>query len=374
MKRLRLLSALGFLLLIFGGMTGVIINLSSGSLRALDDKVSLPNILDGQLAISFDALVNKATPASAALNGWIDGLIFAVTGDAGPQVRGGCAGWLYLTEEIVETPHGEAHLAQRVALAKVIAGLLAERGVKLLVVPVPDKVSLAQEGLCGLPVSAQARSRAGLWAQASAGLASAGLASAGLAVRQVDVVADWPVPGYWRTDTHWNRDGAHHAARRVAAAAVLEIGPGQQAIRLETAGEAQPRVGDLLRLANLERTAATLGPAPDEDTSVTAVIERTGGLLDEAPAPSVLLAGSSYSLNSGFLDYLQAEMSREVVQKSHAGGGFAGALLDVLEKDPELLSRIELVVWEWPQRVLMQPLTAQEQRFLKQYGGSGQPR
>ena len=94
-------------------------------------------------------------------------------------------------------------------------------------------------------------------------------------------------------------------------------------------------------------------------------IGRAGGLLDEASVPSILLAGSSFSLNSSFIEYLQTALGREVGQLSQAGGGFAGALLEVLQQRPEILASTKVVIWEWPMRSLVAPLTEAERRMLE---------
>ena len=119
-----------------------------------------------------------------------------------------------------------------------------------------------------------------------------------------------------------------------------------------------------MRLSNLDHSYEWSGPAPDIQSETALKITRTGGLLDDVAAPSVVLAGSSFSRNSGFADYLSAALSREVAQKSRDGGGFAGALLDIIENSPQILKETRLVVWEMPVRTLTQPLTEAERRFL----------
>jgi alginate O-acetyltransferase complex protein AlgJ len=96
------------------------------------------------------------------------------------------------------------------------------------------------------------------------------------------------------------------------------------------------------------------------------VVHRSGGLLDDVAAPVVMLAGSSYSLNSGFIDYLQLDMKQEIAQQSRLGSGFAGSVLELLQHHPERLNDIKLLIWEWPLRSLYQPLTDEENTYLAQ--------
>lgn len=354
LTRLRSISAIAFLVVLLGGLASVVTHAVSHHETDIREHLTWQNAIDGKLTAAIDRMVNDAVPHSKQLNGWIDGLLFWSLGDAGPQVREGCQNWLYLAEELLEQPDGRNHLAARVELAEKIARGLAARNVKLVVLPVPDKAEIVRGELCGLRAAAIAGDRPRLWQEASAPLK----------LEQVDVRPGWPLPGYWRTDTHWNADGARHAARLVAEAIRRTAGEGGTDVRLDVSPVSHAFNGDLMKLANLVETSWIFGPPPDTAHDVSVQIERSGALLDDAPTPDTILAGSSYSLNSGFLDYLQAEASREIVQKSMAGGGFAGAMLDLLVESPDILDQVSIVVWEWPVRALTQPLSDQEKAFL----------
>ncbi|MRW82859.1 hypothetical protein GJ698_01980 [Pseudoduganella sp. FT26W] len=311
--------------------------------------------LDGGITTALDQQIRRAMPASGALDQRLNGLLYAVTGDTGPQVRAGCDGWLFLAEETAATPHGDANFHQRLRLATLLQATLAQRGVALVSLPIPDKVELAHAQLCGLPVSAQARSRSQAWRAASGGIPLAAW---------VDLHEGWPAPGYWRTDTHWDRSGAGFAALRVAGAVRKLVPAGDTAMHETVAAAPSQRVGDLARLAGLAHNAPPFGPPQEYDRIRTLEIERGGSLLDEVAPPRVLLAGSSYSLNSGFADALQLALRQEVSQQSRTGSGFAGSLLEVLAH-PQRLDGVAVVVWEWPLRALYQPLTTEETDWLQ---------
>lgn len=302
---------------------------------------------DGGVTAAVDVHVGRSMPRSTTLDGWLHGLLYAATGDTGPQVRQGCPGWLFLAEETAAVPHGEKNLQQRVLLAERLQAAFQLRGVTLVSVPVPDKVEQASAQLCGLAVSAQARSRRLAWRTG------------------VDLHSGSPAPGYWRTDTHWNRVGAAWAAQRVAASVLSSLPRGSTEMHAQVAATPQRRVGDLAQLAGLAGNAPPFGPAAEYDRPVTLDVARSGGLLDDVAAPQVLLAGSSYSLNSGFAESLQLALHQEVSQQSQAGSGFAGSLIALLAH-PGRLAGVRVVVWEWPLRVLYQPLTAAESGYLLQ--------
>jgi alginate O-acetyltransferase complex protein AlgJ len=311
---------------------------------------------NGEITRQLDRRVAAAAPSSEEVDGLLNGVLLRLTGDRGPQTRLGCPGWLFLAEEILEVKQGDANLAQRAQLAHALADDLRQRGIALVTLPVPDKVAQARAQSCGLAVAAQARARADVWRQVSGPLA----------LNQVDLLPDWPAPGYWRTDTHWDRIGARFAAERVAESVRPLAGPSDAKVTLAVADRMQPRPGDLLHLAGLTaQTAALFGLPPDQERPAYSEVDSGGGLLDVAPAPDVLLAGSSYSLNSGFIDYLQYALLRPVAQQSLQGGGFAGALLDALKHHPQRLQGVKVVIWEWPLRSLTQPLSPAERDYLQ---------
>jgi alginate O-acetyltransferase complex protein AlgJ len=354
MRHAYITSTIVFLLVIFSGMAAMLETARLPQNWKSLSNIHFSDVVDGRAAAIIDRAAAAGLPRLTVIDGWVNGAIYALTKDAGPQVRSGCEGWLFLAEETIEVENALQHAAARLQIARRIQALLAGRGVELVMLPVPDKVAQAKEELCDLHVAEQAKTRANIWREASAELG----------LEQVDLTKGWPQPGYWRTDTHWDRSGARFAAAQVSEVVIRKIGIGSLSVRLQANADELDRYGDLMKLAGLVRTSALFGPLPDRERIEVALVEHTGGLLDDTPAPSILLAGSSYSLNSGFIDYLQVALSSEVVQKSQAGGGFAGALLDVIQNNPSLLDQVNLIVWEWPMRALTQPLTKEEKQFL----------
>ena len=100
----------------------------------------------------------------------------------------------------------------------------------------------------------------------------------------------------------------------------------------------------------------------------TVAWQTSGGLLDTGPAPDVILTGSSYSRNSGFADVLGLALGREVVQLSEDGGGFDGAIFALFAQHRKTLAEAKVVVWEFPERSLTQPLSDDERAYLNAPG------
>lgn len=350
----RTVSTLIFLALMFSGLGFVLVHLAGPGKDVIAPLVSWHNIMNGRLTDTIDHTVGEGLPQTPTLDSLASGLSYRLLGDAGPQVRAGCTGWLFSTEELVATRGGEAAMAQRMALARTIRDRLAADGVELVILPVRDKAELAATQLCGQPVADQAQTRFAHWQELTAGLE----------LDVVDMSRDWPAPGFLRTDTHWNETGAHHAADQLARAITAKLGAGTDDITLKT-GTPELKPGDLMRLAGLLESWPWSGPEPDSIAPVSMSINRSGGLLDDVSAPTVILAGSSFSQRSGFIDFLQDRSKREVAQKSQDGSGFAGALLNILMNEPGLLKQTRLVVWEFPVRALTQKLTDAEKSFLE---------
>jgi len=310
--------------------------------------------MSGAVSGRIDKAVFDAVPKSPALDGLGAGLLYWGLRDAGSQVKAGCGDWLYSVEELRADRHDAENISARATVLRLLVKALADRGILLVILPVPDKAERVEEQLCGVRAD-QSRRRADLWRQATKTIDA----------QQIDLSSQWPRPGYWRTDTHWDNLGAQFAADTVAQVVNARFGPGTEDVRL-TKGVSRERVGDLARLAGLTGAPQWLAPAAEHEVDVKAEIKRSGGLLDDLPAPSIILAGSSYSLNSGFIEYLQASLSREVAQLSQAGGGFAGALLEIIQRRPTVLAGAKVVIWEWPMRSLTAPLTEAERRFIQQ--------
>jgi len=351
-----MIKILTVLTIIFAGFASVVVR-GGDSLFEILKAAPLKDYMSGSLSGRIDRAVFEVIPRSAGLNGVSAGLLYKGLRDAGPQVWAGCNDWLYSGEELRVDRRDAENMAARIRMLPHLAQAFAERRILLVVVPVPDKAEQVEAQLCGIAAD-PSRVRANAWA----------LAANAAKLHQINLRDRWPQPGYWRTDTHWDSTGAQFAAEATARLVNGVLGAGTERVSL-TRGARHERPGDLARLAGLQDAPKWLAPAVEYAEDARASIQRSGGLLDEAVAPSVLLAGSSYSQNSGFIEYLQAALGREVAQVSEAGGGFAGALLKILQQKPDMLAGVKVVIWEWPMRSLVAPLSEAERQMLRQTEG-----
>lgn len=348
-----MIRALLVLVVIFSGLAAVLTR-GYEALGEVLRTTTVSDLTNGRFAQNVDKAIFGAVPRSTTLDGLVTGLQYRVLGDAGSQVRAGCSDWLYTMEELRAERHDRDNIALRAELLQRLVHAIKQSGARLIIVPVPDKADQIQDQLCGIR-AAQSRLRDRFWNE---------LVRVNGAI-VVDLRDHWPKPGYWRTDTHWDQTGARFAAEQIAQAVAGTLGPGQDTVKLVD-GPMRQRTGDLARLSGLTDAPHSLAPAPEQEREIKVDISRLGGLLDDTPAPQIILAGSSFSLNSGFLEYLQAALSREVAQVSQPGGGFAGALLETLDKRAGSLEKVKAVVWEWPMRSLVSSPSEAEKNFMRQ--------
>ena len=345
---------------------GVATLASPGAQRRLADTLTLPSFLGGATAAAVNYDMAHDLPIGDALSAAGGVLRWRVFGSGGPQVTVGCNDWLYLTEELRPWPGATAAMQARADALHAVAAGLAQQGIALQIVLVPDKRRVEQAGACGVRYSAQAQARYGVFLSMLQGL------------RVVDLLASYGGIRnqlYYRTDTHWNQDGAAIAAAAVAAATDAPIDRDRPFHTEYGAESARP--GDLLRLMSLEAVPdglpIKLRPLPDREapatTTETNPPAQTGGLLDDAPVPDVILLGSSYSVNANFLGALEQSLGAPVGQFAQAGGAFWLAARDYFRSPAFHETPPKLVIWEVPERVVNQPISADEAAFLRNWRG-----
>lgn len=321
--------------------------------------------LDAFLAGRFAAAVNHVMahnlpvdPYVRAAGGFLRWRLF---NSGGPQVRVGCNDWLFLTEELRPWPDATAAMRERVAGLVRIRDRLAAQNITLLVTIVPDKARVHAAELCGAPLSAQAQGR---YAELAASFAASGITTIPLLEPLRALAAERPA--YWRTDTHWNQEGAALAASRIAEATRgLNINrPGGFTTRF--AAEDTNGPGDLLRLMGLDGMPDGWRPAPDRQRLATTTnpAPSGGGLLDDDASPQVALIGSSYSLNANFQGFLQEALGAAVTNLAQAGGGFAGAARSYFAGATFREAPPRVIIWEVLERAMTQPVGEEERAFL----------
>ena len=314
---------------------------------------------EGSTTQAFEKRLDQAVPARPELIMAANAARYWLTHGSGPKVRVGDDNWLFLTEELQVDAGVEQRLQQRVALLADTHRALEARGIASVILLVPDKTRVHSEALgASRPEFVQRRYALGLEGLKAADVPVIDLYADMQAALQNDPTQEL----YYRTDTHWNQNGAELAAKAVARwNSEQGIVAGQTAFELRREGEAAERVGDLLALIGLDKAPAWMRPRGDQEVPVvveaqaSASADALGDLFGDAGVPVVLL-GTSYSQRAAFGDFLRLHLGSEVLNASKDGGRIAGSAEEYFADDAFSQSPPTLVVWEVPERFLSLPM------------------
>lgn len=355
------LAAASLVLVLAAGLASSLYAVGTGQLTLPGIPVTRAAFLDGQITRGIaDALPRAPQPRMAAEA--VRAANWRLLRDLGPQVRQGCPDWLFLAEEL--TPHEDAatSLRRRAEVTVRLHRTLERQGIHLLVAVVPDKSRTANAHLCGLRRAPVLDGRVQAWT----GL----LQAAGVPVLDLEptlaALQEGGREAFFRTDTHWNEDGAQRAAEAVAQAAQAlgwQPEPVQEYVVVRDAQATRP--GDLVRLAGLDGLPARWQPAPETTRAVhfTARAAASAGedeLFGDAGLPRTALIGTSFSRNAGFSGFLAQALRTPVANFARDGGNFSGAAAAYFQDPTWRQTPPRLVIWEIPERTLQSPVLAAE--------------
>ena len=268
-------------------------------------------------------------------------------------------GWLFTKEEFEAHPDAKEEIARKTEYVAGIRDMLAERNIRLIVMPLPAKARLYEEhlGRYRLPDAKKA-----VYADFVTGLRGKGVVVADPLPAMEEKARD--IPLFLRTDTHWSPAGARLAARAVARAAdekLAGLAYEKTPYRTDEAGT-EDYEGDLLRYVPLGESAARLGLPPDRiETLRTAAVEKkediaAASLFGDENLP-VALVGTSYSANPRwhFEGFLKEALQTDILNAADEGLGPFETMKKYLEDEAFTTNPPRLVVWEVPERYLTVP-------------------
>ena len=355
-KYLIYVPLLVFISLLLAGLWVSLISLKQVSSEDWTEIRNPAKILSGESTRQFTKLLNKYFVPGKTFNQIEHGIQWNLTGDLGASVRAGCGDWLYLTDELEVYPDAEKSAQFRAQLAGRLMQHLQQRGIKLLVVVVPDKSRIESRHLCGLNRASRFDKRVVNFLDA---MKSQGIATLDL----TQTLALMPGERYYHTDTHWNEAGANESARAVAnrltALNWAGMTPGSE-VTLNPV--LSPRSGDLVHLAGLDALPDFLRPGVEmtQVTKVSPVQVASDDLFGDAGLPDIALIGTSYSRNSNFIPFLAHHLGVAVANLAKDGGDFAGAATDFFASNTFRSNPPKIVIWEVPERTLEAPVKDME--------------
>jgi len=363
--RAALVPAAAFVLALALGLAAGGVSLWRAPAQAWQGIGAPESLASGESGARLSRLLNDHFAPRDAFNRLERGVSWVLLGDLGPRVRGGCPGWLFLKDEFDVHPDPEGASALRADLAARVAERLAARGVRLLVVVVPDKSRIEREHLCGLRRAARFEGRVAGWV---ARLEARGVGALDL----TGVLARLPGERYYRTDSHWNEEGARASAQAIAGTlrerGLAQAGPAPGPL----ASERVARQGDLVRVAGLDGLPGGIGPGVESvlHFTVPAPEAASDDLFGEAGAPKVAVVGSSFSRSANFVPFLARALGELVANAAREGADFDGAARAYLEGATLRDTPPRVVVWEVPERAIEMPAKPAERQWLESLAGS----
>lgn len=356
-----------FALFIVFGLLSTLYATSFGKLNLFPNGIAWSPFVRGDVSQAFAlALADAPVPSSAAR---IErGVSWVVAGDLGPRVRRGAPGWLFLGDELTVHDQPQRNAAQRKADVLKVQKTLSEKGIKLLVVVVPDKTRIEASRLGMLHRPTRYAQRANHWVTElkGAGVDALDLTDTLTAFKQKHEAA------FLKSDSHWTEQGAHAAAIAVSAEVLrLKVMPSPtQAIVIDKRTESR-RAGDLIRLAGVDWLPTAMQPEQDiaqetsfkvderiknplGSSSAASASASTDDLFGDADLPNTVVIGTSYSRTSNFVSFIEKELNAKVANLARSGGDFSGAMNAYLSSVAFKKTPPKLVIWEIPERVLQQ--------------------
>jgi hypothetical protein len=286
--------------------------------------------------------------------------------DGGEKVLIGSSGWYFYKPGIhymLARPElVEAAIATNNPTPAIVhfRDQLAERGIRLLLVPVPnkesiypDKVSSRAENLNGVMAP---RTRQVLDKLRAHGVEVLDLFELFRASRQKSNNAAEP-PLYLAQDTHWSPRGMDLAAK-AAAHRLIELGwiaPGKTQYREKEARVA--RLGDLVHM--LQSPMLEQATQPENIVASQIVGASDGKLYQDQSEAEILVIGDSFlriyqqdaPTSAGFIAHLAKELSQPMMSIVNDGGG-STLVREELSSRPIFLKNKKVVVWEFVERDL----------------------
>jgi len=288
---------------------------------------------------------------------------FLLLSDMGDKALMGRSGWFFYkpaVQYLIEPLPADSGYNQEDILSAIISfrDQLARRGIKLLVVPAPNKASIYPEMLTRRAEDSQQPVNPKTIDILSK-LRESGVEIVDLF--RVFIEANKSLlPGdntmyYLAQDSHWSPDGMHVAAKAVATK-ILDLGwveKGQ--VKYSLKPTTIERYGDVLKMTRVPKIENSFEP---ETLNCEQVIDSdTGQPYRDDPNSKVLVMGDSflriYSRDepgqAGFIEHLACELGLPLTSVVNDGGA-STLVRQELSRKPALLRNKKLVIWEFVER------------------------
>ncbi len=346
-----------FSLFLIGGIVTTGYALVSQNLNLIPKETSWSTFLNGDVSSGIaKSLANAPFPDNAAK--FERGLSWLVTRDLGPRVREGKNDWLFLNDELVVHQSRVLNTESRVKEIIEVGHQLANQGIELLIVLVPDKSRIESEYL-------GSQHRATVFSTRVNDFEKQLTHNEIHVINLTEPINNAKLGGltpFFRTDTHWSEPGAEIAAKAVAKSIkALKITPSPaQSTQIVTQVD-KIRLGDLVKLAGIDWLPTSLQPMPEsarhssfrsEPIPSKAPSKKMDDLFGDANLPNIVLIGTSFSRTSEFTPYLEMQLNTKIGNFALDGGDFAGSANAYFASPAFKDTPPKLIIWEIPERVI----------------------
>lgn len=272
--------------------------------------------------------------------------------------------WLFTDEEIYPTAREQDVVNRNLLRVKRIGDYLYARGIPLVMLVVPAKARIHSEQLGNTRPEPMMVS---LYDRFLEGLAHSEVPAPDLqpAMEQAQRNGE---SVFLRTDTHWSPAGANVFAKH-AARFIRDRFNGlewDQKTFVTSVGEPLQHRGDLLNYIPVDPAFTEYGPAPDllqpRTTRADSTSQADAGALFGDDSTSTVLVGTSYSANElwDFPGALRKHLGRDLINVAEEGDGPLVPMVSYLNSSDFRNNPPQLVIWEFPERYLAQPLESEQ--------------
>jgi hypothetical protein len=309
---------------------------------------------------AFEQTLERASVTARALRPWMQAAQFFGLHEAGEKALVGRDGWLFYAPGVAAMTQrpkaGNSSVSEAMKAVVDFRDQLASRGIRLLVVPVPNKESVYPDRLThGMspPTEILSSETRAFMEQCKKN-----------DVDVVDLFATYRERRrtssellYLAQDSHWTPAGLSCAVNTVASRLLENTWLVRGNERYELKPATVQRYGDLVRMLQSPLIEAHLQPEVVRTEQVVRTADQT--LYVDDPASEVLVLGDSflrqYELDepghAGFVAHLGRALGRPLASIVNDGGA-STLVRQELFRRPVLLANKKVVVWEFVERDL----------------------
>jgi hypothetical protein len=288
---------------------------------------------------------------------------FLLLRDMGDNALMGRSGWFFYkpaVQYLIEPLPVDPGYNQEDVLSTIISfrDQLAQRGIKMLVVPTPNKASIYPEMLTrraeDLEQSVNPKTIDILSKLRESGVEIVDLFSLFVEAHK-SLSPDDNTKYYLAQDSHWSSDGARLAGQAVAKK-TLDLGWAEKGkVKYSLKPTTIARYGDVLKMMRVPKIESCFEPETLECEQV--IDSDTGKVYQDDPNSQVLVIGDSflriYSRDepgvAGFIEHLACGLGLPLTSVVNDGGA-STLVRQELSRNPALLRNKKLVIWEFVER------------------------